>query len=405
VAPDGNDTNPGTQERPLFSLSKAVASATAGTTIHMRGGTFKYKATVLLAASGSAAAPIRVTAYAGEKPVLDFSEQPYGAEHRGLLLTGNHWQLQGLEIAYAGDNGLKIEGSHNRVERCVFHHNGDSGVQLGFAHETVNPNGELCAYNEVINCDSYLNFDFDGKGGDADGFACKMHNGKGNVFRGCRAWRNSDDGWDLYETDWSVEISNCWTWHNGDQTDFDAIYLAKMGIKMSSFSGNGNGFKLGGNGAGGNSKGTHVVKNSVAFGNNFRSKKGFDQNSHGGGVRIVSSVAWGNGYNFMFEQDADGGSMNELINNVSFLPGTSLGLEFSPGAVLRNNSWQLPVQADAADFLALSEAAASAPREADGSLPENDFARLAPGSDLIDRGVDVQMPFNGSAPDLGAFEH
>lgn len=64
-------------------------------------------------------------------------------------MTGNYWHILGLEIAYAGDNGIKREGSHNKIERCVFHHNGDSGIQLGFAHETENPNGELCSYNEI----------------------------------------------------------------------------------------------------------------------------------------------------------------------------------------------------------------------------------------------------------------
>jgi hypothetical protein len=391
-------------DQPLLSLSKAVSLVQPGGTIYVRGGTFEYDATITLSASGTAASLTKIFAYGNEKPVFDFSQQPYGAEHRAILLTGNYWHIKGIEISYAGDNGIKLEGNHNKIEQCVFHHNGDSGIQLGFAHDTANPNGENCSYNEIINCDSYLNFDFDGKGGDADGFACKMHNGKGNVFRGCRAWRNSDDGWDLYETDWPVEISNCWTWHNGDQADFDAIYVAKMGVKMSSYSGNGNGFKLGGNGAGGSSVGKHIVKNCVSFGNNFRSKKGFDQNSHKGGVLVQNSVAWGNGYNFMFEEDASGSS-NEFINNVSLLPGTSLGLEFSSGAVLKNNSWQLTVTADAADFVDMSEAAALEPRQADGSLPNNGFARLVPGSDLIDKGVDVQMPFNGAAPDLGAFEH
>ena len=79
-------------------------------------------------------------------------------------------------------------------------------------------------------------------------------------------------------------------------------------------------------------------------------------------------------------------------------------MEFSAGAVLRNNSWQLPVTADATDFVDLSEASALAPRGADGSLPKNGFARLTPNSDLIDKGVAVDLPFNGSAPDLGAFE-
>jgi hypothetical protein len=33
-----------------------------------------------------------------------------------------------------------------------------------------------------------------------------------------------------------------------------------------------------------------------------------------------------------------------------------------------------------------------------------DFMRLAAGSDLINAGVNVGLPFNGAAPDLGAFE-
>jgi hypothetical protein len=37
-------------------------------------------------------------------------------------------------------------------------------------------------------------------------------------------------------------------------------------------------------------------------------------------------------------------------------------------------------------------------------LPDVDFLHLASGSDLIDGGVDVGLDFDGSAPDLGAFE-
>ena len=131
--------------------------------------------------------------------MLDFTNQPYASNNRGVLITtnGNYWRIKGLEIARAGDNGIKLEGSYNIIERCVFHHCGDTGLQIGFGHYDDNP-GDLAAYNEIINCDSYLNFDFDDMGSDADGFACKMHPGLGNVFRGCRSWRNSDDGWDLF---------------------------------------------------------------------------------------------------------------------------------------------------------------------------------------------------------------
>ena len=68
-----------------------------------------------------------------------------------------------------------------------------------------------------------------------------------------------------------------------------------------------------------------------------------------------------------------------------------------------NNSWNLAVTANTADFLSLLESAAKAPRKPDGSLPDV-FARLVSGSDLIDKGANVGLPFNGTAPDLGAFE-
>ncbi len=404
VSPTGSDSAPGTSAQPLGGIAKAIAGLAAGDTLYFKGGRYACDSTITLAQSGRADARILLWAAPGEKPVLDFAAQPYGAVHRAFMLSGDYWHLRGLEITHAGDNGIKVEGSHNRIEACVLHDNGDTGIQLGFAHETQNPGGALCAFNEIINCDSYRNFDFDNAGGDADGFACKMHNGKGNVFRGCRSWHNGDDGWDLFETDWPVEITDCWTWHNGDKTDFDSTYKAKMGKPMSSYQGNGNGFKLGGNGAGGSSQGVHVARRCVSFDNYFRSKKGFDQNSHKGGVIVENCLSFQNGYNYMFENDPQAGAANIFRNNIAFGVKGSLDHEFSAAAILKNNSWDLPVQATVADFQSLSEDLAKAPRGADGSLPVNAFAKLVPGSDLIDQGVDVGMPFAGKAPDLGAFE-
>ncbi len=44
------------------------------------------------------------------------------------------------------------------------------------------------------------------------------------------------------------------------------------------------------------------------------------------------------------------------------------------------------------------------PRKADGSLPDITFMHLVAGSDLVNAGLDVGLPFIGPAPDLGAFE-
>jgi pectate disaccharide-lyase len=412
ISPSGSDSNAGTLASPFYSLSTAVNHAVAGTTIYVRGGTFNYSSTVNLTQSGTSSSPITIIAYTGEQPVFNYSTQAYAAANRGIVLSGNYWYIKGLEICYAGDNGMKLEGSYNTIELCVFHHNGDSGLQLGFGHvfSDTHPgissnDGSYCAYNQIINCDSYYNFDFDSKGGDADGFSCKMHQGKGNVFKGCRSYHNSDDGWDLFETDYAVEIINCWTWHNGDKADFTDIYLAKMGTTMSSFSGNGNGFKLGGNGTGGSSVGTHIVKNCIAFDTVYGSKKGFDQNSHKGGVQVYNCVSFANTYNYMFEDAPNSGSVMEFKNCVSFDKKGSLEYEFNSAVTQVNNSWNLSVTADYSDFKSTAVDLALAARQSDGSLPDNDFAKLVSGSDLIDAGVNVGTSYNGSAPDLGAFEY
>lgn len=68
------------------------------------------------------------------------------------------------------------------------------------------------------------------------------------------------------------------------------------------------------------------------------------------------------------------------------------------------NYFTLPVAITAADFLGLDEADLVKPRQPNGELPDVPFLHLAPGSDAIDAGVNVGLPFRGAAPDLGAFE-
>ncbi len=47
----------------------------------------------------------------------------------------------------------------------------------------------------------------------------------------------------------------------------------------------------------------------------------------------------------------------------------------------------------------------TASRKADGSLPDVTFGHLATGSPLINAGINVGLPYNGTAPDIGAFEY
>jgi hypothetical protein len=55
-------------------------------------------------------------------------------------------------------------------------------------------------------------------------------------------------------------------------------------------------------------------------------------------------------------------------------------------------------------FRSVSTSGWDGPRQADGSLPVLPNLRLAANSSLIDKGTNVGLPYNGKAPDLGAFE-
>ena len=443
IAPDGDDlTGDGTISRPWAGLQRAVDAAKPGTHIVCRGGTYVQKPqadgkfTVRIKSSGTAEAPIVIRCYDGEQPVFDFRDGLTAERvgERGILLTGNHWWLFGLHITHAADNGIKLEGSYNRIERCQFSYNLDTGLQLGFGHKFSDTfpglsknDGTYCAYNDVVDCDSHHNCDYDANyGSDADGFACKMHNGRGNRFIRCRAWRNSDDAWDLYETDYDVVLAECWAWESGNAEDH--LWVKDYLNTSASFSGNGNGIKLGGNGEGGSSKGVHYAFNCIAFGcDKSGSVKGFDCNSHKGGHVLVGCLGFDNGYDYMFES----GGSNEntfFYNNVclgrqEIMVGTD---NYNAIATpMSKNGWtnHLVTGVSAANYITLDEDDALLPRDIKGGLPRR-FGRLNadPENVLTDAGqasldnVDgvwqklaSDFPFlartvNGSARDLGPYE-
>jgi hypothetical protein len=424
IAPNGNDAGDGSFENPWYNLQKAVDAAVAGDSIVCRGGqyypTFQKSGgvtTVRLSGSGSAGKRISIVAYPGEFPILNFKDQPKKLGIRGMAITGDYWYLRGLHITNAGDNAIKLEGNHNLIERCTFSYNDDTGLQLGFGHDFSlagfgsNNDGSHCAYNDIVDCDSYLNCDADNYGSDADGFACKMHNGLMNRFIRCRSWDNADDAWDLYETDYPVYLIECWAWGSGRAENFAWV------DNTGSFQGNGNGIKMGGNGTGGSSKGKHVAYRCVAFNcNKSGSVKGFDQNSHTGGVLLVNCLAFGCGYDFMFEKNS---TDCEYYNNVCFG-----NIEIATGSTNSHNAmisstteaWSDVVRGFTFnDYVSLTETDAKAPRGADGSMPSR-FARLKSGSVLIDKGVAKPVPFSseypflnqaiyGNTTDLGPYEN
>ena len=435
ASPTGFASNKGTKESPL-SIDAAITTIQPGGTIYLLGGEYILGSRLLLSKKGTQEKPFQIFAYPGENPVIDGRNLTNYSQVKlcvGIRIDGLYWHLKGLEITDCFGGGLWIiDGSYNTIEQCVSHHNGADGFIIGYGHrrpgeEDRNPALTNAAYNTFINCDAHHNFDWhtttNGIGQNADGFNVKGMNGKGNKYIGCRAWCNSDDNYDFLDCSAPLQVINCYAFRAARWEDHREMYQKKTGKNLTQalFEGNGNGFKLGGGydtpatcilG----SRGVHIVRNSIAMEN---LRNGFDQNNHKYGAWIENCLGASNRINFRFLADVENGYGWYFRNNISMLLTQPAQYADAIQNVLFDdgNSWNDPALKTAgvlSDFVSLNLEDGIAPRQADGSLPD-DFGRLTPGSRFIDKGVptiavstgDFQydpIPYKGSAPDLGAYE-
>lgn len=377
VAP--NASGNGTSFDSAMNISTALSAVKAGEMILMKPGTYTipYKAntknTLVLSKSGTSNKPIKVVAANCGRAVFDFSfpEQAWVQDSFGFDLSGSYWFFKGIEVTRAGYQGVYVKGAHNTFENSAFHNNRNTGFE-------INKGG---SYTTVINSDAYRNYDPKKDGSMADGFGPKQTQGPGNTFKGCRAWENSDDGFDLYDSPEVVIIEDSWAFRNGVDV-----------WQYGNFSGNGNGFKLGGNRA----QAKNEIYNSIAFGN---PQKGFDQNNNADALTVINNTAYQNGTNYGLGNTIDTGDKHYLRNNISLGAGQDLGT-----ANAKNNTWDSGLSVSSNDFISLDLSKATVTRNPDGSLPNTGLFRLKPNSPLIDVGSNEGRNFNGNAPDIGALE-
>jgi len=374
VSPTGNDANPGTIDQPFKTISKGLTTIGTSGTVMLRGGIHLLGSSKLsLSRTGQPANPIKLWAYAGETPILDCT----GNSSDGISISGSYYHLKGFEVRNAGHNGINISGNNNIIENCSVYDNRNTGLHLT-GSAAPGPSNNL-----ILNCDAYRNYD-PPIGGNADGFSAKWAIGPGNVFRGCRAFNNSDDGWDLWMGTSPVVIESCYAFRNG-------VDIWHSGSVDS----NGNGFKLGGNYV----STPHVVRNCVAFDNAGNGGKGFDENNNTGGQTLYNGTSFRNkGNNYSFRNIVDSGQTHIFKNCLSYTGGVSIS-----SGIQEKNSWQGFVVTDA-DFMSLDTAGVTAQRMQNGNLQPSLFLHLSSKSLMIDAGVNVGSPYNGKAPDLGAFE-
>lgn len=287
----------------------------------------------------------------GTAATLDFasfrdSVTKTGESGTGFLVKGSYYNFENLIIQNAPDCGIRIKGSgagHCILKNCTFRYNNNSGT-------SVTSGG---AYNTFICVDSYRNGDIINKcGDDADGFSIKLGAGKGNTYYNCRAWENSDDGWDSYTAEVpEVFYDECLAWNNGNPYVFTGEYDYENGFPLdknllyvqqilreypdfetqynnkavtswpqvtmtlyggrtrtyaqlhsTQWGGNPNGFKFGA----ANSAGYREVKNCIAFDHvsnpHQQDAKGFDQNNCSATFDMTNALSFNNYHNYWMDK-------------------------------------------------------------------------------------------------------
>lgn len=385
----GNNANAGTIVAPWATFQYAFDHVTAGDTVYFRGGV--YKRTTAISPSDPVGTPsnyIYFLAYPGETPIIDGSAITANGKYGIDLRDASYIKIKGIQIRKfeQSEGALNCYGfnivrcNDLTLENCVITKIGGRAVYL---------------YNSdsifVINCDAFSNCDSLTLTA-GDGFNTYFGTGykTGYVyFKGCRAWNNSDDGWDVFDAGY-IHIDSCWAFRSGPLSD-------------------GNGFKFGFILTDRDSM--RRITNCISA---YNESCGYHENSYGPtygrmNAKIYHNISYKNNLGFVGRSTAVSPFLeNENIyrNNISY-DNTTLNTSFSGEAywIHDHNSWDLSVTVTDADFVSVDSTGLTGARDADGSLPDLDFLKLVSTSDLIDVGTDVGLDYLNDAPDLGFYEY
>jgi len=419
VAVNGSDADNGSVETPFASLKKAESLVNTGDTVFIRGGRFKISESQIMDNSSSTTwayvfktqkKGVCYFGYPGERPVFDLSGvKPANKRVIVFYVTGTNLHFKNFEIVgtqvtivgHTQSECFRVDGgNYNTFENLAMH----DGMAIGF-YLVRGMN------NLVLNCDAYNNYDpisDGGRGGNVDGFGghANTTTSTGNVFRGCRAWYNSDDGFDLINCHAAFTIDSCWSFFNG----------YKPGTYESA--GDGSGFKSGGYGMSADPKvpatiPVHIVKNSLAY---YNKNRGFYSNHHLGGITWYNNTGYKNPSNFCMlnrksvAEIVDVPGYGHIIkNNLSFSPRTAgqhiIDVNQSLCTITSNSFLPVSITVSDADFESLDHTQLTTARKENGNLPDISFMKPSKNSRIIDKGVNIGQNYSGLSPDLGCFEY
>jgi len=426
---NASDSNTGNDiDYPWKTWGKAfnASALNPGDTVYFRGGIYYkhisegenswYYPSKLVAnhsgygisVDGTEGNPIYFLAYPDETPILDCSTvvYPVGVGNTGYGIRANavnYLRFTGLHmrnVYNCGANSSNIawqtSGTDVIFTECVVYNIHGTAQESSGAYDFY-----------YINCDSYNCIDtlWTYPGEQGYGFATyNQVTQTGSVtYKGCRAWMCSDHGYGAGSISY-VEYDSCWAFGCG---------LLDAG---------GHGFKFGiPSGSWETLEPQRLYKNNISA---LNRNTGYNTNDGGypaQAMNVYNNIAYKNGWGYVggcgfIISGTTSSEARELLrvyrNNLCYDNAVYDIFEVnSPSYTHSNNTFDAAVTVTDADFEVTPDSATIynlmvSARQSNGSLPDlNGNLHLIKGSDLINAGVNVGLPYNGSAPDIGAFEY
>ncbi len=159
VSPKGNDLNPGTRERPLLSIQKAVENLKPGTTVILLEGTYNLNNSVTLDCKGTKKAWITFQGEKSAEVILDGLDYNIGNTkgypfNKGLIQIENaaYVRIQNIYVRNSHRAGINIqESKHIDVINCISENSLSPGISAWQRCEHIRILG-----NTVINASDML---------------------------------------------------------------------------------------------------------------------------------------------------------------------------------------------------------------------------------------------------------
>lgn len=428
-------TYQGGQDGPWLTIQHAASTMTAGATTYVRAGTY-YESGIIFAHSGAPDAPITLANYESEEVIIDGSKAK--DDYPGIAMVGGrgYYVIQGFTIRNMPWSGIATDESTTQpyqdiiIRDCILYDNGWSGIDLaavdGFVVENVETYGNAYYGLDIISSE-------DGVLSAANGVVrnSSFHHHTGEEGHGMAI----NQGHDITVSD-SVAYHN--TIHGFDISDWPKYGELSYNITLErnfSYDNGVAGFAI-------NSDSHHVVyRNNVAWRNGADwaeqgSSSGFLCYEGCWHVEWVNNVSFENTDAGFFVEDQLGvygtpqDSLLVFKNNIAHNNGRPEWNEWRPALVVEGEAWELiathnnwggvphlnalvvtiNIVGDEGDIYTTDDINNGAfqtgnisvdPQFVDATVPD---VNLQPGSPCIDAGVDVGLPYLGSAPDMGASE-